>query len=104
MTAAAKLPQLLSLLEQNLQAENLWEHTSPSQEALSSTQPFAIDTLQPEQWLQWIFISKIDSMLKSHQPLPQGFSIYPYFSEAWKGQADKRDILDVIKRIDEACA
>lgn len=104
MTAAAKLPQLLSLLEKHLQAENLWEQTSPPQEALASSQPFAIDTLQPEQWLQWIFISKIESMLKLNQPLPQGFSIHPYFTEVWKGQPEKAAILEVIQSIDEACA
>ncbi|MBW3694345.1 YqcC family protein [Vibrio sp. T187] len=104
MTAAAKLPQLLSLLEQHLQAEELWDQVPPSQEALASTQPFAIDTLQPEQWLQWIFIVKIQAMLELGQAMPQGFSIHPYFSEVWKGQPEKAVILDVIQSIDEACA
>ena len=39
-------------LEAALRQLNLWSDESPSQEALSSEQPFAMDSLEFEEWLQ----------------------------------------------------
>jgi uncharacterized protein YqcC (DUF446 family) len=34
-----------------------WDEVPPSIEALSSVEPFSVDTLDFEQWLQWIFLA-----------------------------------------------
>lgn len=104
MTAAAKLSPLLALLEQQMHEAKLWEVSPPSDQALASAEPFAIDTLQPEQWLQWVFIQKMNVMIKLNQLLPKGFSISPYFSEVWKLDSEKGEILITLGKIDEACA
>ncbi|MEZ9893685.1 YqcC family protein, partial [Vibrio lentus] len=49
MTAATKLPLLLQQLEQQMRQCSLWSDVSPSDEALASVEPFAIDSLQPEE-------------------------------------------------------
>ncbi|MFA0707770.1 YqcC family protein, partial [Vibrio sp. 10N.222.48.A3] len=51
MTAATKLPPLLQQLEQQMRQCSLWSELPPSNEALASVEPFAIDSLQPEEWL-----------------------------------------------------
>ena len=104
MTAAAKLSSLLVQLKQQMQEAKLWESLPPSDQALASVEPFAIDTLQPEQWLQWVFIQKLSEMLKANQPLPKGFSISPYFDEVWKLEPAMSDILKTLNLIDEVCA
>ncbi|MGF1753325.1 YqcC family protein [Vibrio makurazakiensis] len=104
MTAAAQLSSLLEQLEQQMQQAHLWGVTRPSDEALASAQPFAIDTLQPEQWLQWIFVARMQALVVQDQALPKGFSIHPYFSEVWKGQSELVELLNTISSIDEACA
>ena len=43
-------------LEAALRQLDLWSDTPPSQEALSSEQPFAMDSLEFEEWLQFIFL------------------------------------------------
>ncbi|MEZ8606252.1 YqcC family protein [Vibrio sp. 10N.239.311.G01] len=104
MTAATKLPLLLQQLEQQMRQCSLWSTFPPSDEALASIEPFGVDSLQPEEWLQWIFIVKINAMMDAQISLPKGFAIHPYFSEVWKNKADKAELLVTILSIDEVCA
>ena len=64
---ALRLMDLEALLRQLL----LWSDESPSREALSSQQPFAVDQLSFEGWLQFIFLPKMYAMLDDDLPLPE---------------------------------
>jgi uncharacterized protein YqcC (DUF446 family) len=101
MTAATKLPLLLQQLELQMRQCSLWSALPPSDKALASIEPFAIDSLQPEEWLQWVFIVKINVMIDAGISLPNGFAIYPYFGEVWKNNVDKTELLATIQSIDE---
>ncbi len=103
MTTSTKLAELLHQLEVQLKKQQLWQQTMPSSEALQSVEPFAIDTLHPHEWLQWIFIARMRILLENHQPLPKGFAIEPYFSEAWKKKPQYTELLITIRTIDELC-
>ncbi len=103
MTISTKLTKLLHQLEAQLQKHQLWQQMMPSSQALQSVEPFAIDTLHPHEWLQWIFIVRMHALVDSNQPLPRGFAIEPYFSEAWKQQPQYADLLNTIRTIDELC-
>ncbi|YCO05507.1 YqcC family protein [Vibrio sp. VNB-15] len=103
MATNNQLVDLLHQLEAQLQKHELWQHTMPSPKALQSVEPFAIDTLHPHEWLQWIFIARMRTLVESNQPLPRGFSIEPYFSEAWKQEPHYAELLVTIRTIDELC-
>ena len=103
MTNIVRLKQYLIDLEMKMQASGLWQERAPSDEALSSGEPFAIDTLRPEEWLQWIFIPRIRDLIKHNQPMPCGFAIAPYFEETWKQDAKKQAFLPLIRNIDKVC-
>ncbi|OPH55342.1 hypothetical protein BK412_08115 [Vibrio campbellii] len=103
MATNIQLVDLLQQLEAQLQHHELWQQTMPSAEALQSTEPFAIDTLHPHEWLQWIFIARMRALVESNQPLPRGFSIEPYFAEAWKQELHYGELLETIRTIDELC-
>ena len=45
----------LNALELGLRDLGLWSDARPEPEALASTMPFCYDTLELEQWLQFIF-------------------------------------------------
>ncbi len=55
--------QLLDALEAALRHNGLWGNERPSRQALASQQPFACDTLALEQWLQFIFIPRMQTLL-----------------------------------------
>lgn len=88
-------------LKQRLKQHNLWQSHPPETERLQSDQPFAVDTLQPEEWLQWIFIARIEALIAAGAPLPKGFSIAPYYEEVWKHQPDYQTIIELLTKIDE---
>ncbi len=95
------LLQLLNELEHELRLLNLWQNTAPSEQALSSSEPFAIDTLTFVQWLQFIFIDKMSHLLQFSLPLPESMSVLPMASEYFKSQSvNSANITNIIGRID----
>lgn len=70
-----RIAEQLLLIERELRLQGLWDDVSPSAEALASTQPFAVDTLEFEQWLQWIFLPRMKLILEQDLPLPSASGI-----------------------------
>ncbi len=66
-----KLQQLLTELQQHLITESLHSSTTPSTEALASVQPFCVDSLEIEQWLQFVMLPKFQQLIDKQQPLPR---------------------------------
>ena len=95
------LLQLLHDLESELHKQGLWQADKPSESALSSTAPFAIDTLTFTQWLQFIFINKMSHLLQFSLPLPQAMSVSPMAEEYFKSHSvNSAEITAIIGRID----
>lgn len=92
--------RLLEQLEAVLRQHGHWQLTPPDAQALSSTEPFAIDTLDCHQWLQWIFIPKLGQLIVMRLALPTRFEISPYIEEAMKEQAGVEAILSVTRQLD----
>lgn len=69
-----RLPALadqLLLIERELRALDLWAEQSPPAEALASVEPFCVDTLELEEWLQWIFLPRMKLIIESGAELPR---------------------------------
>ena len=82
-----QLNLLLQSLEVELRAQGRWDHEAPDQSALRSTQPFAVDTLNFDQWLQWILLPRLQELLLLQLPLPDNCAIRPMAEEVY-GQGD----------------
>nr|WP_302056250.1 YqcC family protein [Pseudomonas sp. SBB6] len=65
----------LLLIEHELRVQGWWRETSPSAQALASTVPFAVDSMDFDQWLQWIFLPKMKVILEKGLPLPNASGI-----------------------------
>ncbi|PKG85848.1 hypothetical protein CXF85_03480 [Colwellia sp. 75C3] len=93
---------LLDTLAGELKSLNLWQTSQPSIVELSSSAPFCCDTLTFEQWLQFIFIPKITTMINQQQTLPTNISITPMAEEAFKHlSVNAKPLFDVIQKIDK---
>ena len=64
------LAEHLLLIERELRLLGWWQDEAPSAEALDSPEPFCVDTLTFEQWLQWIFLPRMKVLLESGAALP----------------------------------
>jgi uncharacterized protein YqcC (DUF446 family) len=91
---------LLEKLEAALRNADLWENVPPSNTALASNEPFAVDTLSCNQWLQWVFIPRMTQLIALKQRLPQHFELSPYVEEAMKHDRGVNIILGVTRELD----
>ena len=69
------IAEQLVLIERELRLQGWWDAESPGAEALSSVEPFSVDTLEFEQWLQWIFLPRMKMILEQDLPLPNASGI-----------------------------
>lgn len=72
---------LLDELTALMRVQGYWQFEQPSDQALASQTPFAVDTLSFPQWLQFIFIDRFKEIILSQQPLPTSMSIAPMACE-----------------------
>lgn len=95
------LGAVLAELEPALRQLGLWHPQPPSAEALASRAPFAIDTLTFSQWLQFVFLPRMEALLEQRQPLPRKCAIAPMAEEYFAPQnIDATEVLELLRRID----
>ncbi|MFC3854021.1 YqcC family protein [Salinispirillum marinum] len=91
---------LLSDLKTELQRLEMWSDQYPSAEAMASTEPFAVDTLALEEWIQFIFMARLEAILDAGAPLPVSCEIAPYAEQCLQHKTDSADLLRIIGKID----
>ncbi|XBS68988.1 YqcC family protein [Acerihabitans sp. KWT182] len=84
-------------IEQTMRALSIWQSQPPARTAFESVEPFCIDTMQAQEWLQWILLPRMHALLDKRAPLPTRFSISPYFEEALP---DAEPLLIRLRRLD----
>jgi uncharacterized protein YqcC (DUF446 family) len=86
LAQAEQVHALLIDIEAHLRQMGLWQDEPPAPEALASTQPFCIDTLGFDQWLQFIFLPKMYQLLDVGADLPTECAIAPMAEEFFRGK------------------
>jgi uncharacterized protein YqcC (DUF446 family) len=100
-----RLAQTLLEIEAELRRLGWWDAQAPPAPTLASEQPFCFDTLRPEQWLQWVLLPRMKSILEQHAPLPLQSGIFVYFEECWNSRGSEcATLLALLKRFDELIA
>ena len=97
---AVKTRELLAALETELAVQNLLSIEPPTKEALASSAPFACDMMPFEQWLQFIFLPKMHTILDSNLPLPNAISVAPMAMHVWEHEAEYQALIGLIQAID----
>jgi len=97
-----RIADVLLDVEANLRTSGRWDPDRPPDTALSSSQPFCLDTLRFEQWLQWVFLPRMKRIIEQQQPLPSKSAIFVYAQESLPGKdRANSDLLNLIKNFDE---
>ena len=98
-----RVEQLLQALEQELKQLELWQQEPPSAQALASTLPFCIDTLEFHQWLQFILIARLRQMLVLAMGLPGQSALHAMASEVYKEEMMRmQTLVTLLAQLDEA--
>lgn len=106
MNTHQRVWQFLDDIERQMQALSLWQLYPPEPESFSSQEPFFLDSMTPEQWLQWVFIPRMRALIENNYPLPEKLALTPYFEEALSER--HQPLLSVLQMLDnlfdkEAC-
>lgn len=79
----------LLLIERELRKLDRWAAEPPAAEALASVEPFCVDTLALEEWLQWIFLPRMKALIEAGAGLPGASGIRAMAEEAFAGEGAK---------------
>ncbi len=97
-----RIADVLLEVEALLRISGKWDAYRPSTDALLSSEPFCIDTLSFEQWLQWVFLPRMKQILEYQKPLPAKSSIFVYAQQQLRKQElPAGKLLSLIKRFDD---
>lgn len=96
------IAHLLHSLVLELKRLGEWQATPPSPAQLASQWPFCVDTLTFYQWLQWVFVIKIQGLIDHEQPLPLVCAIAPAAAEVIKLSDNTAHLLALIAALDAA--
>lgn len=97
-----EIAEHLLLIERELRLQGWWQDTAPSVEALSSVEPFSVDTLDFDQWLQWIFLPRMKMILEQDLPLPNASGILEMAEMVYTDRpAQSRGLREALARFDK---
>jgi uncharacterized protein YqcC (DUF446 family) len=91
----------LLIVEAEMRRISVWSAEQPSEGALQSRQPFSIDTLEFTEWLQFIFLPRMRSLVEQNRPLPSISGIAPMAEEHFRGDARRaRYLIRELEKLD----
>lgn len=95
---------LLKAIEVELKQQSLWAQGRPS-DRMNSTMPFSCDKLTLEEWLQFVFIPRLQFMLDSGAELPSGAGLAPYAEVVYRDVLRERaGLLALLREMDRVLA
>lgn len=95
-----QLKSLLLTLETIMRRDGLWHPKPPSAEAMSSSMPFAVDTMEFTDWLQFIFIPRMQDLIAQQLSLPFASAIAPAAQVALMGRTGVQGLIAHLQAID----
>ena len=96
-----QVQRLLIQLQEELRQLDLWQQQPPPASALRSSQPFAVDTLDFHQWLQFIMIPRLQTIVVERGPLPASMAVSPMAAQVYKGRLKAyRELIACLRELD----
>lgn len=102
MMREQQVQERLLAIETQLKTAGLWQAVAPNNEAFASTEPFCVDTMTPLQWLQWVFLPRMQALLDAGAALPVSLAIAPYYEVWLEGEIPERaQLLHCLNALDQ---
>lgn len=94
------LASLLIDIECELRRADLWSAERPSADALASVEPFCVDTMDFQQWLQFILLPRMQAIVAAQAPLPGKCDITTMAETVWPTNTRAKPVIDVLRQFD----
>lgn len=93
--------RLLGAIQKELMRLECWAAMPPSVELFASTLPFCVDTLSIEQWLQFVFLPRMQALLDAGTELPRGSGLADYAEVCFRDKmAERHELIALLKAMD----
>lgn len=103
MNQHEKAEILLQNIQRAMTEAGYWSDIEMNAQALLSQQPFCCDTMNFAQWQQFVFIPKMQALIRAGHELPiltQGQGIEPMASEFYKETQANQTVMALIRQFD----
>ena len=103
MNKKEKIKQLLEMLENSLRSANLWSSEEIGEDKLLSKMPFCADTMSYPEWLQFVFIRKMQTLIEGEDSLPAASGLFQ-MAEVYFGREifKYKELAGVLLNLDKA--
>ncbi len=91
-------------IEQAMRSADFWHEQVPSPAAMASRTPFCADTLAFSEWLQFVFLARMRTLIEHDEPLPAASAIAPLAEEALEDRPGKDALLERLRAFDQLIA
>lgn len=92
-------------MQQEIERLDLWQTIPPSTDQFQSDVPFCMNTLSCIQWLQWVYIARLRTLIDANRALPNGAQVLPYAQESFKVEGVQSPVLlGLIAQLDKLLA
>ena len=96
-----KLSLYLEQLRDELIAETLWLEEELDENKYNSTAPFCCDTMAFHEWLQFVFLPKMQYMIDNNLELPSSLAIAPMGEVEYRAELKEREnLIKILNKID----
>ncbi|MDO7643403.1 MAG: YqcC family protein [Reinekea forsetii] len=96
---------ILDEIQALMMRDGRWQSMAPSAEAMMSTDPFCINSMDFLEWLQWIYLARLRALIDAGRPMPMGAQVAPYAEEALKAEGAKvTTLIALVRDLDRALA
>ncbi len=99
-----RIALLLDEIELELRRLGYWQGDAgcPDAQAFCSTVPFCLDTMEFQQWLEYVLIARLRELMSKDRPLPERMLTAPMAQEVWRGRWNEhKQLIMLLKRLDE---
>lgn len=96
-----KLRLYLEQLRNELIAETLWLEEELDENKYNSSAPFCCDTMEFHEWLQFVFLPKMQYMIDNNLELPSSLAIAPMGEVEYRAELKEREnLIKILNKID----
>ena len=85
---AYQVADRLLAIELQLRQMNCWQSEPLAAEKYLSCEPFCLDTMSFEQWLQFVLLPRLKQLVEDGQPLPTVSGVAPMAEEHYRSGSD----------------
>ncbi len=106
-TKIEQIELALKEIELVMRKLNIWSDgkNRPDDSAFLSQSPFFLDTMNFEQWLEFVFVPRFYSLIESDSKLPENVVIHTYAQEFYRGRwQEYKELIQILMKFDKLFA